>query len=47
MSGEYAEVISVYTTRIRYSCILESTDVFLNMNIPVVVLVGYFGGNPN
>jgi hypothetical protein len=40
------KLISVYTPRIRYSCILEAL-MSLYMNILVVVLVGYFGGNPN
>jgi hypothetical protein len=39
MTSEYAEVIFVYTPRIRYSCILVSIYV-LNMNI-LVVPVGY------
>jgi hypothetical protein len=43
---EYEEVIFVYTQRSGYSCTLVSIDV-LNMNILVVVPVGYFGGNPN
>jgi hypothetical protein len=35
----------MYTPRIKYSCILEAL-MSLYMNI-LVVLVGYFGGNPN
>jgi hypothetical protein len=46
MTSEYAEVIFVYTPRSRYSCILEAL-MSLYMNILVVVLVGYFGGNLN
>jgi hypothetical protein len=38
--------MSVYTQPGIYHCILKSIDV-LNMNILVVVLVGYIGGNPN
>jgi hypothetical protein len=44
--GNMRKLISVYTQRSSYSCILEAL-MSLNMNILVVVLVGYFGGNPN